>query len=258
MKKIQNREKKNNVPVGVKYGLVALAILLLMTGGLLAKYMTEQSKAAQMVSAQFHISSDYLEEEKEKASYDIYDWTDGFEIRLFNYEKENVALLSAEDVKYSVSLSDTSNWTYSDTAQGVLAKSAEKEEQVIQIKPQRNAKEGSQVTVTVTTTAPFKKTLSATFTMKGQNQPSYQLKDQGDGTVQLTIQSNLYEGTVTVKWTDQVSPDNTNPNMESWSDQNKKGSFEIKKNTTCTLLFFKNTKDTITLKSGNGATIQLP
>lgn len=59
MKKIQNREKKNNVPVGVKYGLLALAILLLMTGGLLAKYMTEQSKTAQMVSAQFHISSDY-------------------------------------------------------------------------------------------------------------------------------------------------------------------------------------------------------
>ena len=70
-----------------------------------------------MISAQFHMTSDYLEEDGKNidntdAVYDITDWSSGFDILLYNYEKENLALIAADDIQYDVSItsSGTGGW----------------------------------------------------------------------------------------------------------------------------------------------------
>lgn len=207
-----------------------------------------------MISSNFHITSDYLEEKG--VSYDLTDWASGFDILLYNYEKENIALVAEDDISYKVAI--TGKWVYSDPNDGIFKKNATPASQAIHLTPGTDVKKGDQVTVTVTTTAPYVKTLSATFTMASSSSPSYTIKDQADGTLLLTIQSNDYSGNITVKWNKaQLDPDSTNKNMANWSDAAGQGVFTAEDNTTYQLLFFKNIADSFTDRSGVGTEISL-
>ena len=239
-----------------RFLLLIAAVFLtgILAGGLLAKYRSDNQKQAEMIASQFHVSSDYLEENG--ATYEITDWQDGFDIQLYNYEKENVALISEDDITYTVQLSDNSKWLCHDQKKGKITKSTEKTSQKIRITPQAGAAEGDKVTVTVHITEPFTKTLSATFTMKGKNEPEYSLTDQENGTVLLTVQSNGYNGDITIKWNEnKYAPDNTNILMESWTGSSH--ALTVQKNTTYTLLFFKKSADSINESKGSGTTISL-
>ena len=117
---------------------------------------------------------------------------------------------------------------------------------------------GDQVTVTVTTTAPFKKVLKATFIAKDSNLPKYTIKDQADGTVLLTIKTEAYSGQVTIRWNkDDFDPDSNNPLMKTWKDSTQMSSIPVEKNSTYTLLFFKNTAADVSETSGSGTDISL-
>ena len=121
-----------------------------------------------------------------------------------------------------------------------------------------NVKKGDTVTITVNTTAPYKKTLSATFKVVSEGSPSYTIQDQSDGTVLLTILTNDYSGNITVKWqTGQLDPDSTNTDMADWSDASGQGILKAEDNTTYQLLFFKNITDSFTERSGMGTEINL-
>ena len=205
-----------------------------------------------MISAQFHVSSDYLTEEG--SSYDITDWQNGFEIQLYNYEKENTALISEDAITYEVSLSDTKKWK-TNKSNGTIVKSDEPQSQSIEIIP-TSAGENDSVKVTVEITKPFTKTLSATFMLKGKSQPNYTITDNGDGSVLVTIQSNSYSGDFTVNWNEErYAPDNTNPLMTEW--KNSSQTITVQKNTTYELLFFKKSVESINTTSGSGTTISL-
>ena len=271
MNKITKKIKKKNTGARRNRMLLILLSAVLITGilagGLLAKYRSENQKQAEMISSQFHVSSDYLAENN--PSYEITDWKAGFDIQLYNYEKENTALISDDEITYKVDLSEglkdkeektlqQDKWTYSDTHNGKIAKSSEKQAQSIKIRPapQSAVMENDSVTVTVTITSPFTKTLSATFTMKGKSQPDYTIKDQNDGSILVTIQSNSYDGDITVEWSaDKYAPDNTNPLMANWTNPSQ--TLPVQKNTTYELLFFKKSVETITGNSGSGTTISL-
>ena len=258
MDKTTKTTKKRNTGTNVNRKLAVLLVAVLITailaGGLLAKYRSDNQKQAEMIASQFHVSSDYLTENN--PSYDITDWKSGFDIQLYNYEKENTALISEDEIKYKVSLSDTSKWAFSDTHDGMIARSTEKQLQSIRIIPKPTAGENDSVTVTVEILQPFTKTLSATFTVHGKNEPDYSIQDQNDGTVLLTIRSDSYSGEITVDWkTDKYAPDNTNSLMESWSSSPQ--TFFIQKNTTYKLLFFKKSAELISDISGSGTTISL-
>lgn len=222
----------------------------------MAKYRSDQQRQAKVQMAEFHFSSDLLE--KGGASYTLTDWSKGFDIELYNYDKSDTTLISDTAITYNVTLSDTQKWIYSDSCNGKMNVSSEKKTQVLNITPQTGVKEGDSVTVTVKTTAPFTKTLQATFTMKGSNEPSYTVADQKDGTVLLTIKTNSYSGNVQVSWNAaQFDPDSTNPSMETWSDAAGKGTLSAEKNTTYELLFFKNTTDTVETQNDSGTQINL-
>lgn len=247
-KKNTGIRKKRNLAIF----LTAVLATGLLAGGLLAKYRSDNQKQAEMISAQFHVSSDYLTEEG--SSYDITDWQNGFEIQLYNYEKENTALISEDDITYEVSLSDTTKWK-TGKLNGTIRKSSEKQSQSIKITP-TSASAGESITVTVNITKPFTKTLKATFTLKGKSQPNYTITDNEDGSILVTIQSNSYSGDFTVNWKEEkYTPDNTNPLMTEW--KNSSQTITVQKNTTYELLFFKKSVESINNTSGSGTTISL-
>ena len=232
--KNKNRIFRNVIIVMLVAGLLATLAL----SGIMAKYTTERKKSVEMKSKNFHFTSNYLEEDG--ANYTVVDWGQGFDIDLFNYEKENLALMTNDDITYTISISD--DWIY--TVDGKTSTSYTMEESstrtsdTIHVKPTNAITQGS-VTVTVTTTSPFEKTLSATFTVSGKKSPEYTMEDQNDGTALLTIKTNDYSGSVTINWTeDEFTPDNTDGNMTEWIDSNETGSITVKKNTTYELLFF--------------------
>ena len=253
--KRKKREKESRKFPKCTAALLAVLLLCLLLGGLLAKYRSDDQRQAQLTASEFHFTSDYLEETI--ASYTITDWQDGFDIQLYNYEKENTAQITQEDITYRVSLSGSTNWnSFTDSNDGKFAKSTEKKIQKIHINAPVGASQGDTVTVEITTTAPFVKTLSATFTMAGKNQPDYTITDQGDGTVALQIQSNGYSGELQISWAaEKYDPDNTNQYMRRWADSSPQGTISVEKNTTYELLFFKNTTENVTTQRGSGTSI---
>ena len=164
--KNKNRIFRNVIIVMLVAGLLATLAL----SGIMAKYTTERKKSVEMKSKKFHFTSNYLEEDG--ANYTVVDWGQGFDIDLFNYEKENLALMTNDDITYTISISD--DWIY--TVDGKTSTSYTMEESstrtsdTIHVKPTNAITQGS-VTVTVTTTSPFEKTLSATFTVSGKKSP---------------------------------------------------------------------------------------
>lgn len=262
MNKTTKTTKKKNTGTRGNRKLTILLIAVLITGilagGLLAKYRSDNQKQAEMIAAQFHVSSDYLTEDASGPTYNITDWQNGFDIHLYNYEKENTALISEDDITYEVELSDTSKWTSDpqNKTTATIKKSNERQSQTIRIIPQSTVSENDSVTVTIKISQPFTKTLSATFKMRGKNEPDYSIEDQNDGTVLVTIQSNSYSGNMEITWNqDKYAPDNTNPQMETWNSSPQ--IFSIQKNTTYELLFFKKSVESTSGTSGSGTTISL-
>lgn len=238
--------------------LIVVFIGICMAGGILAKYRMDLQKQSGITASDFHFTSDLLEENG--ASYTLTDWSDGFDIELYNYEKENTALISDQDITYKVTLSDNTNWLCKDKNDGKLEKDSngKAKSQTIHISPQTGAKDGSSVIVTVKSTSPFTKTLSATFKMEGSNTPSYTIEDQKDGTVLLTIKTNNYSSNINVSWNNEkFDPDNTNVYMADWKDIIGNGTLKASSNTTYSLLFFKNTTDHVTEENGSGTSISL-
>ena len=238
------KRRNNKVIIGLAAGVCAV----LLIGGLAARYITSNRQQEEATSAQFHVTSDYLEEEE--ATYQITDWGDGFNIQLYNYEKENLALVSEETISYEVTVEPASNWKV-DSPNGELEGGSAKSKNLTITPIDKTAvKQNDEVTVTVKTTAPFTKTLSAKFTVASKNMPENQLIQSEDDKNQwhLIIGTNDYVGTVTVSWDkDKLCPDTTNEYMSSWMN-NGSGNFEVKANTTYDLVFFS---------SQNGNTFKL-
>ena len=221
--------------------VIAAGALLLVaaTGTLLARYISSNQQRAEMLSSDFRISSNYLTEDG--ATYNVTDTGNGVQFSLFNYEKENVALVSSEPIQYTVKadgwlvtvksgdvVQQANNGVYTIAADG-------RQTHTILL----SGGAGNEVEVTVKTTSPYVTELSATFHLIGKTQPDYQVDDAGTYVV-VTIHSNDYSGAVKVKWTEDFSPDNTNPVMAGWKDSAVPGNMTVTAHTTYTLIFVKN------------------
>lgn len=244
--------------------LIIAAVVLLIAAtvtGILAKYIGSRKQTSSMTSAKFHISSNYLTEEG--AEWTVSDWGSGFDIAINNYETDNLANLSEVDMVYTVSVTD--GWIYSEngttSTSYTLSKNSERTTQTLHVAP-RNSTTGGDVTVTVTTTSPYKKVLSATFHVVGKKTPDYSIQDQGDGSILITIKTNDYAGTETIKWDSaKYTPDNTNETIRNFYASNvgtdglSFGTIAVESNSTYSFLFFttygadsEGTGTTITLK----------
>ncbi len=248
--------------------IIVLAVLLaasLLGGGLLARYISQNRQEAEMISAGFHISSNYLEEGA--PVYNVSDWGDGVDILLFNYEKENVAQIAQMAISYTVTvengtLESVMNGSHDVTPVGtptstggsyILPLSEDLMNHTIRVKPDAS---GQDVVVTVKSTAPYSKELKATFNVSAKVKPEWTFAEREDGnTALLTIKTNDYAGTVTVNWpAPRYSPDNNDALMKTWVDSTPTGTLTVEANSTYTLLFFKDTAAAVEAQSGNNTT----
>ncbi len=222
---------------------LTLAVLLVGTGAIFAKYRSEMKKQAEMIAAGFHISSDHLEEGG--ATYSVSHLAQNpIVIKLYNYEKENIAQISQVDMKYKVTVNggfatiqnETNNTlTPNDGGEYEMGISTDKAEHTLTITPN-----SSLVTVTVTTTSPYKKTLTAKFELTASSLTAQKkLKNMGSYCI-LTIYSNQQSGEKTLKWPEGLIPDNTNAIMRNWLDTagGHSGTFTMNDYTTYELIFF--------------------
>lgn len=247
--------------------IAAVCAAVIAVGGVMAKYIASNYQRAEMESAHFHISSDYLDDTVDAPEYKLVDLKDGFDIHLYNYELDNIELLSAMDISYKIQAENavvesvkTSNGSKVAANENVytLSNSAEKTHHVIHIKPKDDLAKDDKITVTLTSTSPYKKILKAIFMAKYNNVPEYNIKDNVDGTVLITVLANEYSGNITVNWDkDKYSPDNTNKLMSGWTDAVSSGNFAAEENHEYELLFFKKTGDNYSESIGTGATINL-
>ncbi len=214
---------------------LTLAVLLATTGALFAKYRSEMKKQAEMISAGFHISSNYLEEPSKKATYSVSNMaSDKIVIDLYNYEKENIAQLSQVDMIYEATVTG-GKIGGADKITGTIPKTTTTASHSLTITPDTGA---TTVTVTVKTTKPYTKTLSATFNLTGKATAEVSVirkQDNGDYYL-VTIRSNQESGDRTLTWPADLLPDNTNPVMRGWTGTS--GTFTMSAYTTYELMFF--------------------
>ena len=258
----QNEKKKvckSSVKVRILLTIFVLALLLI--GGLTARYISSNKRKAEMTSSQFHVTSDYLEEGG--ANYNITNWGDGFHIQLYNYEKENLALVLADRISYQVEISDPGKWECTaDTGNGVLEGNGVRTSNTLTVTPKTGVSinQNDTVTVTVKTTEPYVKELKATFTVTSKRLPENELtQSNSDGNQwHLVIKTNDYAGTVTVTWPNEnICPDTTNEYMSNWSN-NGSNNLTVQENTTYDLVFLRNNEsDSFMLSPGSesGASI---
>ena len=208
-----------------------------------------------------HFSSDYLE--TGGASYDVVDWEDyGFVIELYNFNKENQALLAGADISYTVT---ANNGATVDIPSGSFGTTTA-QTQAIHVIPSAGATVGDVITVTATAdNGGATRTVTANFTLASREYAQYTAVDQGDGTVLLTIWTNDFgrdsygnnTRNITINYAGFL-PDNTNNFMSGWSGSS--GTISVRANTVYELLFFKTTAGSfrdIDLTSVSGSAITL-
>ncbi|MBC8571213.1 hypothetical protein [Zongyangia hominis] len=194
----------------------------------LSRYVLESKQNAMAVAAGFYFDSNYLAPASEKAAYDIYDWTNGFTVELYNHEHGNA---SAVDIGYSVTASGGS----ASSANGTLT--AENGTAVLTINPTGGA--GTSVTVSVTTT-PYNKPLTATFHLKEAGTANFYKYEVKEGYGILTIKTGAYPvANLTVNHAGFL-PDNTNDLMSAWTGGDSH-TLNLAANATYSLLFFEST-----------------
>ncbi len=228
--------------------LVAVALIAGAVGIVAAKYIANYQKEAEIHASSFHFSSNYLEYDA-APEYTLLDTgSHSVEFLLYNYQKENTALVSDMEIPYEISVSE--GWSVAVTdAQGnpvterkLPANTATHHTVTVT----RAAPTGSTVYVTVTSTAPYTMELAAEFILEASQGVTYSVTDMGDYDV-MTVYANHYAGSVSVGWdSDTHSPDNANPLMSAWTDTAESGSFTAEAFSVYTFIFVENQPDSYT------------
>ncbi len=252
--------RKRNIGLNRKATTVSLVIIFallfisVLVGALLARYIAVNREKAEIISASFHISSNYLKEDG--GSYTVTDWGyhNDYDIifEIYNYETDNVALITADPIAYKISA--PAGWTVTvkekngDEVSPVnsvytLPANGVKHTHVVTLK--REGTRENTAEVSVTTTAPYTTTLLARFVLDETHDLSYEILDR-TSYVSVVINTNNYAGYLNVEWTDDFSPDNTNSDMKTWTNTAKTGKFTVNEHTVYELIFLKNTTDTYT------------
>ena len=245
----QKKKQSGKIIVAVLLGIVAVAAL---TGIVVAKYVADNRRAAEIHASGFHFSSDYLE--PDGGSLDVSDWDiQGITFHLYNYEKENVAQISDTAMDYRITV--PAGWQVSsvkddrgnrvDSVNGIytMAKNDACFAHTVTVKYVGSGRPDS-VGISVSSVSPYEKELKATFRLTSQSNPTFTVTDCG-GAVCLTVFSNNYAGPVLVKWPQgKASPDNVNSDvdMSAWLNENASGgeSFTAEAHHIYTLYFMKN------------------
>lgn len=258
-----NRNRKR---IGLVAVIVAVLLLSLLLGGVVAKYISTNRRQTELMSSDFHFSSDYLAATSvgdPKPTYPVFE-ENKIQIELYNYQKENVDLIAAEEIQYRVQVDDTWVITITDDTGTEVKPNPDGSYTMPKSETGRTwtlsltgGDVSKPVQVAVETVQPYRLKLEGEFRMDRQD-PNYTVEDMGNYRV-LTIQTNDYAGPITVNWPKGISPDNTNPLMTEWADAEPSGVgvFQVEKNHSYTLMFVENTEGNHSVQKGTGNTITI-
>ena len=185
-----------------------LAVTALITGITMSKYITTLQLEPALADAEdFYFTSDLLKEEPENAEYRIDPQANMIEIQLSN--SADLKRVTSERIDYEV----RAEGAILDKTAGTLAGGEESTAKIV-ITPE-NSK--APVTVTVTTTYPYQKTLKATFVPAVGNY--YTVEDKaGDTAAVLTVACTDTAGEIAVTLPNGVILDAANSLVEKKSD----------------------------------------
>lgn len=244
---------KRKPAIAAVVGMIALAVIGCLAGTLHAKYFAKSDQKAQTIPTNFHISSDYLQENGNNPTYQVTDWADQddyqISFKIYNYEKENVALVSSDPIEYQI---EATGWNVTvKDINGVDVQPVNsvytlplddsedqgKNEHTVYLK--RIEDTATTASVSVETNAPFKTVLTATFTLQERSDFEYAITDHTNYVI-VVINTNHYHGNLAVAWGEDFSPDNTNPLMKHWNNISRRGVLQVTEHATYELIFFKN------------------
>ena len=218
---------------------LAVALVAGAVGIVAAKYIANYQKEAEIHASSFHFSSNLLEYGT-KPELTVFDsGNHSVEFYLYNYQKENTALVSDLEIPYTISVSQGWNVAVTDAQGNAVTELKLPAETATYHKVTVTGTTSNSVDVVVTSTDPYVLELAAEFTLEPAQGAVYSVADKGDYCV-MTISTYDYAGNVAVTWNAAThSPDNTNPLMAAWVDSAaiSTGSFTAEAFHTYTLIF---------------------
>lgn len=253
--------------VGV--GALFLSVAVLLTGGALAKYITEyDDETTQVGSKEFYFESNYLKEAGH--IYKLNPGTDSVEIELYNYENE--LRVSEVDTEYKITVSSTdTTFKINGVTAGEATVAAAKNTAVDSVVKLSNLKDGYDYDVSVTADGGYVKTLTATFKVASVESKFCFNVDNSDGEfVLLTVWMENLTGTVDITVPAGLIPDTTDPILkekENYEDGKYKAfsfsdtqNFKTGQSPAHTYIFFK-TEDydaaqNFTVKTGERVAVE--
>lgn len=226
--------------------LVAIISMLTVTLAIsLAKYTNVIESIYSLRSSNFYFTSDYLEETS--VTYQIY--TSSVDVLLYNYDKSNINNVTNKTITYDTNIkyydsSDTlidedntvDNNTWIDNTYG--------KESSFNIPAVTNA---SYAIITVVSTSPYSKTLTARFDFNDDEYPPvYSVLELRNGfTVEIMTGVNNLSN-ISISWPEDCGPDNTNPLASSWTTGAYQGTLpELNALTSYSLNFYCNLETTV-------------
>lgn len=197
-----------------------IAVLLILTetavlifgGYTAARYVLQKTEKTVAEASEFYFTSDLLRETPEELSEELPNYyvdpqNKDFQIALYN-SVDSLRVTSA-DIEYEVAVQNGKAEKVKGTIRGGKANTEN-----ISITPDEGEKS---VTVTVKTTQPYSKILSATFTLALGNQ--YSIEDEA-GNIAAVLTMNCTDDSKAVKLSlpDGIIPDNTDKRVSKTAD----------------------------------------
>lgn len=226
--------KKRKIIAGVSV-LLAVALLLCVILSV-AKYIIKKGQQSELTSQNFYFSSNFLKSD-EVPTYEIYGNTVTFAVR--NYIDS--LRVNATDINYTVSADSGALDILNGSLEGAASSSAN-----ITLSYDFAADElQKEITVSVTGTGKFTKTLSAKFIFIKYDGLKYEIKDQADRDyAELYIYTGNTASDVTIAWDKaELLIDETNDyifgNTTLNAERNSVTIRDIPADTTVKIVFFK-------------------
>lgn len=189
----------------------------------------------------FYFTADYLNESSPMSQYPAYD---SFSLTIYNYDKDNTALVSSVDVVYTTKIqyynaSDVQVGSDVTTSSNTLT-SGQARTTTLSVPKVASA---SYCIVTVATTAPYVKTITARFNFPSVSADStYSFSDEG-GYCELTIYTGNSYLTPSLSWSSTYyAPDDTNPVLSGYTTNGTTQSITLSLSaySTYSIVFFEN------------------
>ena len=229
--------KKRKIITGVSFALGLIIVLCVAL--MLAKYKMNLGEQRELTSQNFYFSSNFLKSEEEPTpTYEIYGNTVTFEVR--NYIDS--LRINETDISYAVTAEGCTVVTSSDTR--TLGKGEKNSESITLTYAFPSGEQQKEITVSVTGTGKFTKTLKATFKFIKYDGLKYEIKDETNRDyAELYIYTGKAASDVTISWDKtKLLIDETNDYVfgKLTAEKNYVPVEGIPADTTVKIVFFKN------------------